>query len=150
MKMKNDFEKKKTKNVMTERMFHHSLVSFYIALQYCLSVCVLVCVLFIPTVGPMGTGRSPLGLLLLPFHSRFWALMLKPKKSRRRRRRRKTQRKQMETENLPTVQFFVFCIDVRSNTLCLVFWWWWWFYQNSIYNLRDQRVLVYREHCVCS
>lgn len=29
---------------MTERMFHHSLVSFYIALQYCLSVSVPVCV----------------------------------------------------------------------------------------------------------
>lgn len=41
---------------MTERMFHHSLVSFYIALQYCLSVSVPVCVLFVPTVGPMGAG----------------------------------------------------------------------------------------------
>lgn len=47
---------------MTERMFHHSLVSFYIALQYCLSVSVPVCVLSVPTVGPMGAGRSPLGL----------------------------------------------------------------------------------------
>lgn len=37
--MKNDFVKR-----MTERMFHHSLVSFYIALQYCLSVSVPVCV----------------------------------------------------------------------------------------------------------
>lgn len=79
MKMKNDFVKR-----MTERMFHHSLVSFYIALQYCLSVSVpvCVCVLFVPTVGPMGAGRSPLGLLLLPFHSRFWALTLKPKKKK--------------------------------------------------------------------
>lgn len=77
--MKNDFVKR-----MTERMFHHSLVSFYIALQYCLSVSVpvCVCVLFVPTVGPMGAGRSPLGLLLLPFHSRFWALTLKPKKKK--------------------------------------------------------------------
>lgn len=78
--MKNDFVKR-----MTERMFHHSLVSFYIALQYCLSVSVpvCVCVLFVPTVGPMGAGRSPLGLLLLPFHSRFWALTLKPKKKKK-------------------------------------------------------------------
>lgn len=72
---------------MTERMFHHSLVSFYIALQYCLSVSVPVCVCVLsvptPTVGPMGAGRSPLGLLLLPFHSRFWALTLKPKKKKK-------------------------------------------------------------------
>lgn len=75
---------------MTERMFHHSLVSFNIALQYCfICECACVCVVrTYSTVGPMGAGRSPLGLLLLPFHSRFWALTLKPK---RRRRRRKTQ-----------------------------------------------------------
>lgn len=75
---------------MTERMFHHSLVSFYIALQYCLSVSVPVCVLFVPTVGPMGQADH-----LLPFHSRFWALTLKPKK-----RRRKTQDIQTKKENL--------------------------------------------------
>lgn len=48
----------------------------------CECACVCVCVLFVPTVGPMGAGRSPLGLLLLPFHSRFWALTLKPKKKK--------------------------------------------------------------------
>lgn len=76
---------------MTERMFHHSLVSFYIALQYCLSVSVPVCVLSVPTptVGPMGAGRSPLGLLLLPFHYRFWALTLKPKRRRNTTKRRR-------------------------------------------------------------
>lgn len=41
-------------------------------------VCMCVCVSFIPTVGPMGTGESMLELLF--FHSRVWALMLKPKK----------------------------------------------------------------------
>lgn len=76
---------------MTERMFHHSLVSFYIALQYCLCVSVPVCVLFVPTVGLWAQADH-----LLPFHSRFWALTLKPKK----RRRRKTQDKQTKKENL--------------------------------------------------
>lgn len=37
---------------------------FYIALQYCLSVSVPVHVLSVPTIGPLGAGRSPLGLLL--------------------------------------------------------------------------------------
>lgn len=34
------------------------------------------------TVGPMGAGRSPLGLLLHPFHSRFLGLNAEAKKKK--------------------------------------------------------------------
>ena len=50
----------------------------------------------------------------------FWALTLKPKKEEEEEEV-KTQPIETKKENLPTVQFFVFCIDMRSNTLCLVF-----------------------------
>lgn len=52
----------------------------------------------------MGAGRSPLGLLPLPFNSRFLGLNAKAKK-----RRINTTKK----EYLPTVQFYVFSIGVH-------------------------------------
>lgn len=124
-------------------MFHHSLVSFYIALQYCLSVSVLVCVLFVPTLGPMGAGRSPLGLLLLPFHSRFWALTLKPKRRRRKTKNANKRRRKIFQQCNSLCFVSIYTLKYTLSRLLMMI------YQNSIYNPKGQRVLVYREHCVC-
>ncbi len=72
---------------MTERMFHHSLVSFILPCNtVCLLVCLYVCCVSCTysTVGPMGADRSPLGLLLLSFHSRFLGLNAAAKKRKKK------------------------------------------------------------------
>lgn len=84
MMMKNSF----TQEIL-ERMVHKFLVSFILPCNT-VHVSVPVCVIC-TTIGPMGKHGSPLRLLLITFHSRFWALMLKPK-----RRRKKTQHIQMK------------------------------------------------------
>lgn len=121
-KTKKGFRKKKMKCIMkkdfakrNDREDVSPFLSVFLYFPAILSICLCPCMSVLHiynTVGPMGAGRSPLGLLLLPFHSRFLGLNAKAKK-----RRKNTTKK----EYLPTVQFYVFCIDVRSNTLCLIF-----------------------------
>lgn len=121
--MSNDFVKKKKKKIDREDV--SPFLSVFLYCPAILFVCECACVwrLYLQ-LGPMGRGRSSLGLLLLlPFHSRFLGLNAeaKNKKTNKLQNKKREKNKTKKKENLPTVQFCVFCIDVRSHSLRLVF-----------------------------
>lgn len=123
-------------NEMTERMFHNSFVSFYIALQYCSCECACICV---NCTYSRPYGRRRITSWTSPTHLPLQILGLNAEA--KKKKKKKNTAYTNEERNLPPVQFCVFCIDVLTVSS---------FddddddFTKTVLIIRGHRVLVYR------
>lgn len=103
-----------------------------------LLVCLCVCCLYLQYSRPF--GRSPLGLLLLPFHSRFLGLNAEAKKTKENTTYTNEEGKIFQQCN--SVCFVSMYAQIHSVSSR------WWFYQNSIYRPKGQSICLQGALCV--